>query len=73
MRDWNLLLDEIAKRDNLIEELEAQLIKAVNETLDTANTYLDKQYGIAALSHPADRQRIISKLRIGKNSQGDRE
>jgi hypothetical protein len=49
-----------------IEELEAKLAKAVEETLDAASAYMKTQYGIEALSHPVDRQRVVASL------QGDK-
>jgi hypothetical protein len=45
-----------------IEELEAKLAKAVENTLDAASAYMTEQYGISALSHPVDRARVIAPL-----------
>ena len=50
-------------RADRIEELEAKLAKAINETLDAASAYIRTQYGISALSHPVDRERIVAELK----------
>jgi hypothetical protein len=50
-----------------IEELEAKLAKAVEETLDAASAYMKTQYGIEALSHPVDRQRVVASLQGDKS------
>jgi len=60
MRNCVHLLKEQADR---IEELEAKLSKAVNETLDAASAYIRTQYGISALSHPVDRGRILAEMK----------
>ena len=49
-------------RADRIEELEAKLAKAVENTLDAASAYMTEQYGISALSHPVDRARVIAPL-----------
>ena len=60
--DWVLYRDYKALADR-IEELEAKLAKAVDDTLDTASAYLKMQYDVGALSHPIDRGRIIAQLK----------
>ena len=53
-------LKEAAAR---IEELEAKLDNAWDEAIDAASAYMERQYGIKALSHPVDRGRIINELK----------
>jgi len=56
-------LEDIEFAVKRIEELEAKLAKAVDQTLDAASAYLKQQYGLGALSHPVDRGRIIAELK----------
>ena len=42
--------------------LEAYGREKVEQALDAANAYMTIQYGIAALGHPVDRQRILAEM-----------
>ena len=42
--------------------LEAYGLQKVQHALDAANAYMTIQYGIAALGHPVDRQRILAEM-----------
>lgn len=44
------------------EALEAYGREKVEQALDAANIYMIAQYGLAALGHPLDRQRILAEM-----------
>jgi len=49
--------------DAKLDAAESNLEKAVDKTLDAANEYMIAQYGISALGHPLDRNRILAELK----------
>ena len=67
--DWEIARDEAA--DKIIARRLPALDGEVLRVLDAASEYLKTQYGLGALSHPIDRQRILALLASQDHRKAD--